>query len=80
VVVAIVAVVATALLTPVATIKQQSWQLQIDTNYPKQKRRRETSGAKEVVAAATTALPTLAVTNTEFKPKEVLEKLKKNLF
>jgi len=33
-----------------------------------------------IVAVVTTALPTPAVTTTEFKPKEVLEKLKKTCF
>jgi hypothetical protein len=78
----VVAVVATALPTPVATIKQQSWQLQNNTNDPNRSGKETTSAVKGVVAivaAVAAALPTPAVTTTEFKPKEVLQKLK-NLF
>jgi hypothetical protein len=63
-VVAIVAVVATALPTPVATIKQ-SWQLQIDTNNPNKSRLKATSRAKRKVAAASAVLPTPAVTTKD---------------
>jgi hypothetical protein len=71
-VVAIVAVVTAALPTLAVTIKQ-SWQLQIDTNDPKQKpAKKATSEAKRVVVAATVALATPDETTTEHKPKEFL--------